>query len=101
MNLTFTGGRERLRPYQGLGVLLLVALLVRLAIAPYGGYQYDIEVFRSWAVQLTSAPPWGFYELQPPPDKLPADLWLLWASARCIACSRVTRSWAARGSPGW
>jgi hypothetical protein len=78
MNSGSGGGLERLRPYQGLGMLLLIALLVRLAIAPYGGYQYDIETFRSWAVQLTSAPPWDFYELQPPPDKLPGDLWLLW-----------------------
>jgi len=79
---TYDGVRERLRPYQGLAILLLFALLIRLAIAPYGGYEYDLDMFRSWAVQLTNERPWDFYELAPPPDKLPGDLWLLWGVGR-------------------
>lgn len=72
------GWSQTLRPYQGLAILLLFALLVRLAISPYGGYHYDLDTFRSWAVQLTTHAPWDFYEMEPPPDKLPGDLWLLW-----------------------
>lgn len=67
-----------LGPHRGLATLLLLALLLRLTISPYGGYDYDLDTFRVWAVQLTSHPPWDFYELEPAPDKLPGDLWLLW-----------------------
>jgi len=64
-----------------LPAILLAGLLVRLAIAPFGSFQYDAEVMRGWATQLVAEPLASFYAAPLRVDHLPGDLWLLWAVA--------------------
>jgi dolichyl-phosphate-mannose-protein mannosyltransferase len=64
-----------------LPAILLAGLLVRLALAPFGSFQYDAEVMRSWATQLVAEPLASFYAAPLRVDHLPGDLWILWAVA--------------------
>jgi hypothetical protein len=58
-------------------MLLGLALLVRLAVAPFAyGFQYDMDTFGSWAQALVGHPFDEFYAVAPSPDHLPGDLYL-------------------------
>jgi len=63
-----------------------IGLLVRLAVAPYGGHYFDIPTFQFWAYHLVRDPLSEFYHLRQQflaqPDHLPGDLWLLWGVGR-------------------
>ncbi len=67
---------------QALLGLFGLGLLVRLALAPYGGHHFDIPTFEFWAYHLVQDPLSQFYHLKqqfmPEQDHLPGDLWLLW-----------------------
>jgi len=56
--------------------LALVALLVRLLVAPFFGYRYDVSSYLEWTAYLARNPLHGFYaaNLATPPDHLPGDL---------------------------
>lgn len=60
-----------------------LGLLVRLAVAPYGGHHFDVPTLQFWAYHLVQDPLRDFYHLRmqalPEPDHLPGDLWILWA----------------------
>lgn len=59
------------------GWLLIVAFLIRLAIAPFFyGFQYDMDTFGSWAQSLVTTSFASFYEVAESPDHLPGDLYL-------------------------
>ncbi|MBA2276951.1 MAG: hypothetical protein H0W06_04235 [Chloroflexia bacterium] len=68
---------------QHLGILAF-GLLIRVALVPWGAFEYDIGAMREWTRQLVSAPLAEFYaaEMEVPPDHLPGDLWLLWLLGR-------------------
>ncbi|MFV2063671.1 MAG: hypothetical protein ACC726_09175, partial [Chloroflexota bacterium] len=80
--------REVIRPLRtfaaspALLVLLLAALLLRLAIAyvlfPSSGFETDIASFASWALTLGEFGPAGFYANAGFSDYPPAYLYLLW-----------------------
>ena len=72
------------RPTHGQTVagVLLGGLLIRLAIAPYGGHHFDVPTFQFWTFHLVKDPLSEFYNLRqrflPEQDPLPGDLWILW-----------------------
>ena len=66
---------------QAFGAFLAISLLIRLALAPYGGHFFDIPTFQFWAFHLIRDPLDEFYNLRqqylPEQDHLPGDLWIL------------------------
>ncbi|MEJ7837279.1 MAG: hypothetical protein WKF81_00565 [Thermomicrobiales bacterium] len=60
-------------------LLVIVALAIRLALAPFfGGFQYDMYALADWTWHLQFTPMNLFYEYASSPDHLPGDLWFLW-----------------------
>ncbi|MGE0227287.1 MAG: hypothetical protein AB7I38_02200 [Dehalococcoidia bacterium] len=72
------------RPSHGQAVagVFAIGLLLRLAIAPYGGHHFDVPTFQFWTFHLVLDPLSEFYHLRqqflPEQDHLPGDLWFLW-----------------------
>ena len=60
----------------GFGLLLLVALAVRLALLPVPGHNGDVLVMHRWADDLASGGPWTFFDRTI--SVYPALLYLLW-----------------------
>lgn len=66
--------------------ILLLALLIRLALAPWSsGFGYDLDAFRDWAYNLLHGSFPHFYAKADLPDHLPGDLWLLWAASHLFS----------------
>ncbi|MGC4105752.1 MAG: hypothetical protein QM753_05250 [Thermomicrobiales bacterium] len=67
-------------------LLLLAAfgLLIRLLVAPFFGYQYDVSSYLEWTSFLAHNPLSSFYaaNLATPPDHLPGDLLIFAAIGR-------------------
>ena len=58
-----------------------MGLAIRLVLAPHGGFQGDIQIYRNWAIRLVSGPVSDFYASSRSADHLPGDLWFLWGVA--------------------
>jgi hypothetical protein len=67
-----------------LWLVLLAGLLVRLALVPIDGSDYDISAFQEWTRQMLAHPLDRFYaaDLAVPQDHLPGDLWVLYGLGR-------------------
>lgn len=66
--------------------ILCLALLIRLALAPWSsGFGYDLDTFRDWAYNLLHGSFSGFYANSALPDHLPGDLWLLWGATHLFS----------------
>ena len=61
-----------------LGILLRV-IIAYVALPPDAGFAADLNSFRSWASELGTRGPWGFYTRGIFVDYLPGYLWVLWA----------------------
>jgi dolichyl-phosphate-mannose-protein mannosyltransferase len=68
----------RLETPLGLLIMFAIALTLRLAIAPVIGYYGDLNVFRTWAQELSSSGIHGFYKADPRADYPPGYLYYLW-----------------------
>ena len=67
-----------------LGLIAALGILLRLIIAyvalpPDAGFAADLNSFRSWASELGTRGPWGFYARGIFVDYLPGYMWILWA----------------------
>jgi dolichyl-phosphate-mannose-protein mannosyltransferase len=71
----------RLDSPAGLVAMFLLALLVRLAIAPSTGYYADLRIFQQWAVRLDDVGLHGFYA-EGWADYPPGYLYVLWLIAK-------------------
>ncbi len=67
-----------------LSLIVIGGLIVRIALAPYGSFEYDAAVMRNWAHILTTAPLGFYYDQAFTPDHLPGDLWILWYVANAF-----------------
>jgi dolichyl-phosphate-mannose-protein mannosyltransferase len=63
--------------------ILAAALVLRLALAPIGQYQGDVDSERRWGDQLARSGPADFYDLTGS-DHLPGDLWITWGLAEAV-----------------
>ncbi|RLT26363.1 MAG: hypothetical protein DWI47_02545, partial [Chloroflexi bacterium] len=61
-----------------LGILLRV-IIAYVALPPDAGFAADLNSFRSWASELGTRGPWGFYARGIFVDYLPGYMWVLWA----------------------
>ena len=61
-----------------LGILLRV-IIAYVALPPDAGFAADLNSFRSWASELGTRGPWGFYARGMFVDYLPGYMWVLWA----------------------
>ena len=61
-----------------LGILLRV-IIAYAALPPDAGFAADLNSFRSWASELGTRGPWGFYARGMFVDYLPGYMWVLWA----------------------
>ena len=61
-----------------LGILLRV-IIAYVALPPDAGFAADLNSFRSWASELGTRGPWGFYTRGIFVDYLPGYMWILWA----------------------
>ena len=61
-----------------LGILLRV-IIAYVALPPDAGFAADLNAFRSWASELGTRGPWGFYARGMFVDYLPGYMWVLWA----------------------
>ena len=61
-----------------LGILLRV-IIAYVALPPDAGFAADLNSFRSWASELGTRGPWGFYNRGIFVDYLPGYMWILWA----------------------
>lgn len=61
-----------------LGILLRV-IIAYVALPPDAGFAADLNSFRSWASELGTRGPWGFYARGMFVDYLPGYMWALWA----------------------
>lgn len=59
--------------------ILLRAIIAYVALPPDAGFAADLNAFRSWASELGTRGPWGFYARGIFVDYLPGYLWILWA----------------------
>lgn len=60
-----------------------IGLAIRAILGPlFGGYGYDIRIFRNWASTLITYPRSEFYATARAPDHLPGDLWIMEAAVR-------------------
>jgi Gpi18-like mannosyltransferase len=68
----------RLETPAGLAAMFLLALVLRIAVAPYTGFWDDLYYFRTWATRLADVGPHKFYV----PDEFqwqsPGYLYVLW-----------------------
>ncbi|MEK6277808.1 MAG: hypothetical protein AABM29_07340 [Actinomycetota bacterium] len=64
--------------------MLLAALVLRLAIAPFGQYEGDITLYRGWGDSLADDGPGNFYATSRA-DHLPGDLWVIWGLGEVVA----------------
>lgn len=62
----------------GIAVLLLGGLALRLILAFLPGFEADIGLFRFWADRLADSNPWDFYDNAGFIDYTPGYLYLLW-----------------------
>jgi hypothetical protein len=60
-----------------LALILLAGVVLRLMLAPFGGFQYDIQYMAFWAFRLATQPLAAFYATPVLVDHLPGDLWIL------------------------
>jgi len=70
--------RGSARDLRWLVAILAGGLLVRLALAPFGGFEFDLDTNRSWALALEANGPTDFYAATGA-RHLPGDLWMFWA----------------------
>jgi len=75
------GQDDRVSGRRWLLAVLLSGGALRLAVAPFGGYQGDIHDFGLWATRLATQPVADFYAAPFLIDHLPGDLWVLWLLA--------------------
>jgi len=61
-----------------LGILLRL-IIAYVALPPDAGFAADLNSFRSWASELGTRGPWGFYTRGIFVDYLPGYMWVLWA----------------------
>ena len=61
-----------------LGILLRL-IIAYVALPPDAGFAADLNAFRSWASELGTRGPWGFYARGIFVDYLPGYMWILWA----------------------
>ena len=61
-----------------LGILLRL-IIAYVALPPDAGFAADLNSFRSWASELGTRGPWGFYNRGIFVDYLPGYMWILWA----------------------
>lgn len=62
----------------GLVLLLLVLLGLKMAVAPYFGYRFDIDTYKAWALRLAEVGPADFYAPNYFCDYPPGYLYVLW-----------------------
>jgi Gpi18-like mannosyltransferase len=62
----------------GLAAMFSLALLVRIAIAPYVGFHGDLQLFQTWAARLRTVGPHAFYTPGQFQDYPPGYLYVLW-----------------------
>lgn len=62
----------------GLVALLLALLAVKMAVAPYFGYQTDLGTYKAWALRLADRGPADFYAPNYFCDYPPGYLYILW-----------------------
>ena len=60
-----------------LGILLRV-IIAYVVLPPDAGFAADLNAFRSWASELGTRGPWGFYARGMFVDYLPGYMWVLW-----------------------
>jgi len=75
----------RLETPFGLLIMFAIALTLRLAVAPVIGYYGDLNVFRTWAQELSSSGIHGFYKADPRADYPPGYLYFLWLVGKISA----------------
>jgi Gpi18-like mannosyltransferase len=79
-----------------LTVILLGGFLLRLIIAPIGGFQMDLDAIRVYSRRLAAEPLSHFYAANNlVTDHLPGDLWVIWATTKLY---RLISSDAALGA---
>lgn len=61
-----------------LGILLRL-IIAYVALPSEAGFAADLNSFRSWASELGTRGPWGFYNRGIFVDYLPGYMWILWA----------------------
>jgi hypothetical protein len=59
--------------------ILLRLIIAYVALPPDAGFAADLNSFRSWASELGTRGPWGFYTRGIFVDYLPGYMWVLWA----------------------
>jgi Gpi18-like mannosyltransferase len=69
----------------GLVAMFAVALVVRIAIAPYAGFYGDLRLFRLWAERLADVGPHKFYVKGQFADYPPGYLYILWLLGKVSA----------------
>ena len=76
----------RLESRAGLAALFALALLVRLALAPFTGFRGDLQLFQTWATLLGQVGPHHFYAASAQSvDYPPGYLYVLWLTAKLSA----------------
>jgi Gpi18-like mannosyltransferase len=68
----------RLDTPAGLAAMFLLALLLRIALAPYTGFWDDLYFFRTWATRLATVGPHKFYVPGEFQWQSPGYLYVLW-----------------------
>lgn len=59
--------------------ILLRLIIAYVVLPPDAGFAADLNSFRSWASELGTRGPWGFYNRGIFVDYLPGYMWILWA----------------------
>jgi Gpi18-like mannosyltransferase len=68
----------RLETPAGLASMFLLALLLRVAVAPYTGFHDDLQLFQTWATRLGTVGPHKFYAPGEFQWQSPGYLYVLW-----------------------
>jgi dolichyl-phosphate-mannose-protein mannosyltransferase len=66
-----------------LPAIVVAALVIRLALAPFGQFEGDVNFAREWGDQLAEGGPGSFYDITAA-DHLPGDLWVFWGLGEAV-----------------